>query len=146
MILSFISFICLLFAHSTIGSPLSFYQTNLNDSPQVLHQLNKGNSIRVNDKLISPNNGSSLFLQNDGNICIYKTNDPKPTWCNYETVSRAIHYLGFRDDGVLCAQGPQLGTDGYFSVWCLNHGQPAEFAQLTDDGKLQLMGSIMTVP
>jgi len=132
MIYSLTTLTSLLFASSVIASPTYYFPSS--PGPANTTRIQVGNALRVGDKLLSPDGSASLAIQPDGDICIFKTNQSEAVWCDKESRGLNVQYLAIDDgDGKLCARGVN-------TPWCFPTSGKAEYAELTNDGKLQLFG------
>lgn len=102
--------------------------------------LNAGESLSVNGKLYSANGAYYLIMQNDGNLCVYKTQGNSFVWC-----SMAHGFAGgkviMQDDGNLCVYDKNNGFK-WGSYQVKNYPLTAGCKLiLKDNGKLNILNA-----
>ncbi len=96
--------------------------------------LGSGQSISVNQYLLSPDGQSTLNLQEDGNLVLYS--DYKPTWANYIFDSN-VKYLVMQTDGNLVEYNSNNQP-----LWASNtYNNPGAYLALQIDGNLVIYSS-----
>ncbi|MBC9932747.1 hypothetical protein [Chitinophaga qingshengii] len=95
-----------------------------------MDRLLPGQSLRVGDSLTSPNKQSTLILQADGNLVLYRAGN-RARWAT-NTDGRQVEILEMQGDGNLVMYGPgrsyvwDTATDAHYGAWFI----------LQDDGNL----------
>nr|WP_295863780.1 hypothetical protein [uncultured Chitinophaga sp.] len=95
-----------------------------------MDRLLPGQSLPVGGTLTAPNGKTTLILQGDGNLVLYRTGNI-PRWAS-NTDGRQVDILEMQEDGNLVMYGPghsyvwDSGTDRHYGAWLI----------LQDDGNL----------
>ena len=124
-----------------LGDPGLFFTINV-VSPVVSSNaqntgLSSGQSMSVNQHLLSPDTQSTLVLQGDGNLVLYS--DFKPTWASYHFSSR-VSYLTMQADGNLVEYDSSNNP-----IWnSVTGGNPGAYLALQPDGNLVIYSSSNT--
>jgi hypothetical protein len=96
--------------------------------------LSSGQSLKVNQYLLSPDRQSTLNLQGDGNLVLYS--DFLPVWANY-IANSAVNSLNMQPDGNLVEYDSSNKP-----LWASNtSGNPGAYLTTQTDGNLVLYSS-----
>lgn len=109
--------------------------------------LYAGEKLKSGEKLISTNKAYVLFMQNDGNLCVYKSNNGTLgafVWGAYQTAQYSLgagYYLTLQTDGNLCIYDLN-NRFKWGSYQVKNYPLAAGYRLvLTDGGKLNILNS-----
>jgi hypothetical protein len=96
-------------------------------------RLHPGESLTVDGSITSPNGRSTLILQGDGNLVLYRS-DGVPHWAS-GTYGQEVGQALMQDDGNFVMYGPGG------AIWASHtHGNPGAWLIIQDDGNVVIYG------
>lgn len=106
-----------------------------------------GEKLKSGEKLFSTNKAYVLFMQNDGNLCVYKSNNGTLgafVWGAYQTAQYSLgagYYLTMQTDGNLCIYDLN-NRYKWGSYQVKKYPLAADYRLvMTDGGKLNILNS-----
>jgi hypothetical protein len=97
-------------------------------------QLDLNQQLNVNDKLVADNEKTTLILQADGNLVLYRNYDGSALWASNTAGPWVTHAIMQPDGNFVCCD--DIGTIFWSSGM---QGQPVAWLQLQDDGNLAVL-------
>ena len=97
-------------------------------------QLDANQQLNINDKLVAENNRTTLIMQGDGNLVLYRTFDSVALWSSNTPGKPVTHAVMQADGNFVCYDDNGIA---YFST---GTGQRGSSIILQDDGNLVVYG------
>src|SRR5262249_510605 len=98
-------------------------------------RLDANQQLNINDKVVAANKRTTLILQQDGNLVLYRNFDNLALWAS-NTPGKPVAHAIMQDDGNFV-----LYDNNGVAYWSTNTSEhPGAFLMLQDDGDLVLFG------
>jgi hypothetical protein len=97
-------------------------------------QLDVNQQLNINDKLIANNERTTLILQTDGNLVLYRNYDNSPLWASNTAGKPVTHAIMQTDGNFVCYDNNGVA---YWSTG--TSGKPSAWLALQDDGNLVIV-------
>jgi hypothetical protein len=98
-------------------------------------QLNANQQLNVNDTLVPDNNTTTLIMQGDGNLVLYRNDGHVPLWASSTAGEPVIRAVMQADGNFVCYDAAGK------AYWATGTSTPGSFIVLQDDGNLVVYDS-----